>query len=89
MPCFRLGAFGTEGMQTKRVNGLFSYVTHDDADAISNAVRLMEFAAERLEEAGLHTLAAQVPSDVPHLFRFYRQQFQRQGAFPVLEKALG
>ena len=24
-PCFRLGAVGTEGMQTKRVNGLFSF----------------------------------------------------------------
>ena len=26
MPCFRLGAFGSEGMQTKRINGLFSFV---------------------------------------------------------------
>ena len=26
MPCFRLGAFGTEGMQTKRINGLFSFL---------------------------------------------------------------
>ena len=25
-PCFRLGAFGTEGLNTKRVNGLFSYL---------------------------------------------------------------
>lgn len=88
MPCFRLGAFGTEDMQTKRINGLFSYITRDDGDAIQNAVRLLEFAAERLEEADFDTLAAQVPSDVPHLFRFYRQQFQRQGAFPMLEMSL-
>lgn len=88
MPCFRLGAFGTEDMQTKRINGLFSYITRDDGEATQNAVRLLEFAAERLEEAEFDTLAAQVPSDVPHLFRFYRQQFQRQGAFPILETAI-
>ena len=88
MPCFRLGAFGTEDMNTKRINGLFSYITRDDGDGTQNAVRMLEFAAERLEEADLDTLAAQVPSDVPHLFRFYRQQFQRQGAFPILELAL-
>jgi hypothetical protein len=88
MPCFRLGAFGTEGMQTKRINGMFSYITREDSNCTQNAVRLLEFAAERLEEAGFDTLAAQVPSDAPHLFRFYKQQFQRQGAFPVLEKSL-
>ncbi len=25
-PCFRLGAFGTEGLNTKRVNGMFSFL---------------------------------------------------------------
>src|SRR5207244_3038221 len=31
MPCFRLGSFGTEGMQTKRLNGLFSFLAKKDA----------------------------------------------------------
>ena len=33
MPCFRLGAFGTERERHKRVNGLFSCVFADDGDA--------------------------------------------------------
>ena len=32
MPCFRLGAFGTEHQRHKRVNGLFSAVSEDEAD---------------------------------------------------------
>lgn len=88
MPCFRLGAFGTEGMQVKRVNCLFSFLTPNRADAMANAFQLLEYAAARLENADMSTLAAQVPSDIPHLARFYRQQFQRQGSFPVYEKDL-
>ena len=32
-PCFRLGAFGTEGLNTKRVNGLFSFLVADPAQS--------------------------------------------------------
>ena len=33
-------------------------------------------------------LAAQCPSDVPHLVAFYSRYFKEQGRFPVLEKPL-
>lgn len=88
MPCFRLGAFGTEGMQVKRINGLFSFLTRNDHNASALALDLMGHAAFRLRETDMETLAAQVPSDVPHLLRFYQQHFRRQGSFPVFEKAL-
>lgn len=88
MPCFRLGAFGTEGMTTKRINGLFSVLTTDDFDGLANANLLMGYAAQQMEKANMEALAAQVPSDVPHLARFYKNSFQFQGSFPVYEKAL-
>ena len=40
MPCFRLGAFGTEGMQTKRIHGLFSILCRP-ADANRLGLELM------------------------------------------------
>jgi hypothetical protein len=89
MPCFRLGAFGTEGLSHKRINGLFSFIAAPDSECIRHAVAMLEFAGEKLEDAGLDTFGAQVPSDVPHLLRFYKEQFQRQGAFPILEKPVG
>jgi len=88
MPCFRLGAFGTEGMAVKRVNGLFSFLTQPGKDANPLALSLMSEAAYRLHETDMDSLAAQVPSDVPHLFRFYQQFWRRQGAFPVFERDL-
>ncbi len=88
MPCFRLGAFGTEGTNTKRINGLFSVLTADDFEGLGLAHSLMGHAAMQLEKADFGHIAAQVPSDVAHLARFYKQQFRRQGAFPVYEKAL-
>ena len=33
-------------------------------------------------------VAAQVASDAPHLMRFYKQYFRRQGSFPVFERPL-
>lgn len=89
MPCFRLGAFGTEGMSVKRVNGLFSFLTRPGKDANPLALSLMSEAAFRLRDTDLECLAAQAPSDVPHLLRFYQQFFRRQGAFPVFERDLG
>jgi hypothetical protein len=88
MPCFRLGAFGSEGMQTKRINGLFSFVTRADSHVVPQALDLLSHAAVRLEKTPTATLAAQVPSDVPHLVNFYARFFRKQGSFPVLERAL-
>jgi len=89
MPCFRLGAFGTEGMQTKRVNGLFSFLCKDDAQCGGTAVDLMEHASSLLRDGeDVNTLAAQVPSDAPNWLRFYQMNWRRQGSFPVLERVL-
>jgi hypothetical protein len=88
MPCFRLGAFGTEGMTTKRVNGLFSFLTADTPNAQSRALDLLSHAAHRLHNTEVETFAAQVPSDAAHLLRFYEQYFQRQASFPILERTL-
>lgn len=87
-PCFRLGAFGTEGTDAKRINGLFSFLCRPGRDVSSLALDLMGHAAFRLEETSTAWLGAQVPSDVPHLLRFYQQHFRRQGSFPILERSL-
>jgi hypothetical protein len=87
-PCFRLGAFGTEGMTAKRINGLFSFLAAADRDMNRLAMDLMGYAASRLEESDAGALAAQVASDAPHLLRFYQQHFRRQGSFPVFERSL-
>jgi hypothetical protein len=89
MPCFRLGAFGSETMTTKRVNGLFSFLAPDDAKVMPLGLELLGQAAWRLRDSeDLTTLAAQVGSDVPHLLHFYTRTFLRQGSFPVLERDL-
>src|SRR6266851_248371 len=88
MPCFRLGAFGTEGMQTKRLNGLFSFVAKEGNELNRVALDLMGHAAFRLHYTDVPTFAAQVPSDVPHLLRFYQHHFRRQGSFPVYERQI-
>src|SRR5262249_25774697 len=67
MPCFRLGAFGSEGMTTKRVNGLFSFVTAERKMVSLLGLDLVGHAAFRMQKSDLGTLAAQVPSDAPHL----------------------
>jgi hypothetical protein len=88
MPCFRLGAFGTEGMQWKRLNGVFSFVARPGPDVNPLGLELLAHAAGRLSDTELGTLAAQVPSDAPHLLRLYQQVWRRQGAFPVFELTL-
>jgi hypothetical protein len=88
MPCFRLGAFGTEGLTHKRVNGLFSFVTTVDADVSRLGLDLMGHAALRVQDGNVETFAAQVRSDAAHLLQFYNQYFRRQGSFPVLEREL-
>jgi hypothetical protein len=90
MPCFRLGAFGTEGMQTKRINGLFSFLCRDDSQCGGIAVELMEHASSLAQESeDITTLAAQVPSNAPNWLRFHEMTWRRQGSFPVLERVLG
>jgi hypothetical protein len=88
MPCFRLGAFGTEGLTTKRIKGMFSFLSVPDHNAVPFALDLLGFAAIRLDEAGIGAFAAQAPSDAAHLVRFYNQYFRRQGGFPIFERAL-
>jgi hypothetical protein len=88
MPCFRLGAFGTEGMTTKRINGLFSFVAPNQREALQWGLDLMFTVLDRLGDTEIESLAAQVPSDVPHLLRFYESYFRKQGSFPVFEKKI-
>lgn len=88
MPCFRLGAFGTEGMQVKRINGLFSFLAPADGHVNLTGLNLLGYAAFRLEDTPIDTFGAQVPSDAEHLLRFYKQFFRRQGSFPVFEREL-
>jgi hypothetical protein len=88
MPCFRLGAFGTEGMTTKRINGLFSFLAADTHEAQPRALDLLGYAAHKLQNTEVETFAAQVPSDAAYLLRFYKQYFQRQASFPILERTL-
>jgi hypothetical protein len=87
-PCFRLGAFGTEGLQHKRVNGLFSFVCPPNAQVSVYGLDLIGYAVMRLDGTNTEALAAQVPSDVPHLLKFYQQHFRYQGKFPVFERTL-
>jgi hypothetical protein len=75
-------------MQTKRVNGLFSFLAPAGDDADEMGLELLRHAATRLRQTGAASLAAQVPSDVPHLLHFYEMFFRRQGSFPVFERAL-
>lgn len=88
MPCFRLGAFGTEGMSVKRINGLFSFLARPGNDVNPLGLSLLGEASYRLRNTELDCCATQVPSDVPHLLRFYQQYFRRQGSFPVFEREL-
>ena len=88
MPCFRLGAFGAEGMSAKRVQGLFSFVAKPGRELHPYGLELLGHAAARLCDTDAEAFAAQVPSDAPHLLRFYQQLFRKQGAFPVFERTL-
>ncbi|MBN9122394.1 MAG: hypothetical protein J0I06_25175 [Planctomycetes bacterium] len=87
-PCFRLGAFGTEGLNTKRVNGLFSFLVANPQEALTAGLALLSEASQEMTDGTVTALAAQCPSDVPHLANFYARYFKEQGRFPVLEKQL-
>jgi hypothetical protein len=88
MPCFRLGAFGTEGLTHKRINGLFSFIAADNRDIMAYGLDLINYATSKIAETDIETFAAQAPSDAPHLTRFYKSLFRRQGTFPIYERDL-
>jgi hypothetical protein len=89
MPCFRLSAFGTEGMTTKRIRGLFSFVARPDKNLPAIGMDLLTHAADRLrDDDEVVSYAAQVASDAPALHAFYQRLFERQGSFPVFERDL-
>jgi hypothetical protein len=88
MPCFRAGAFGTEGMQVKRMNGLFSVAVAENREVSPLALDLLGHATFLLQNSEVETLCAQVPSDATALIRFYKQYFRRQGSFPLYEREL-
>ena len=89
MPCFRLGAFGTEGMQVKRIKGMFSFLAQKDQNIPGLGLDLLGLASVRLRDNDdIGTLGAQVASDVPILMQFYQRYFRRQGSFPVFEREL-
>ena len=85
MPCFRLGAFGTERQRHKRVNGLYSclFVDEHEGDLLF-AASLAEISAK----TSLNHLAAQAPSDAPELCAWYDRHFERQSSFPILSRPL-
>jgi hypothetical protein len=87
-PCFRLGAFGTEGYNTKRVNGMFSFLVANPQEALPAGLALLSEASQEMTEGTVTALAAQCPSDAPHLINFYTRYFKEHGRFPMLEKQL-
>jgi hypothetical protein len=83
MPCFRLGAFGTERQRHKRVNGLFSCVFAEDADG---ELLLSIRPSSQGSCSGIVHRAAQAPSDATTICRLYDRFFQHQGSFPILAR---
>ena len=88
-PTFWAGAFGAEGLSTKRVNGLFSFLAVPDQEAALIGQDLLWYGASRMETSTFEFLAAQVPTDVPHLLGFYERFFVKQASFPVFERDIG
>ena len=86
---FRFGSFGSEGLAAERVNGLFSFLAAPGKDAELIGQDLLWYATSRADTNSFDNLAAQAPSDQPHLTRFYDRYFQRQGGFPVYERDIG
>lgn len=50
MPCFRLGAFGTEGTNAKRIKGLFSFLARQDRSLNHLGMDLLGQASYRLRK---------------------------------------
>jgi hypothetical protein len=85
MPCFRLGAFGTERERHKRVNGLFSCVFTNEAEGENMMTAAL---AQQAAVSGLAHLAAQAPSDAVALCAWYDRLFDRQGSFPIVSRQI-
>ena len=88
-PAYWFGAFGTEGLPARRVNGLFSFLAVPGREALLVGQDLLWYGTSRMESNSFEYLAAQVPSDAPHLVAFYERYFQKRGSFPVFERAVG
>jgi hypothetical protein len=88
-PTFWAGAFGTEGLAGRRVNGLFSFLAAPDKDSVLVGQDLLWYGTSRMERNTFELLAAQVPTDAPHLLGFYERYFERRGSFPVFEREVG
>jgi hypothetical protein len=88
-PVYWFGAFGTEGLPTKRVNGLFSFLAAYGKDAALIGQDLLWYGTSRMQSNTFETLAAQVSTDAPHLVAFYERYFQKVGSFTVYERAAG
>jgi hypothetical protein len=86
-PCFRLGAFGTEALNAKRVNGLFSFVARPE-NTIPAGLGLLTEASQEMTEGTVSSIAAQCPSDAVAILNFYSRYFKEQGRFPVFERTL-
>ena len=87
MPCFWLGAFGTEFMSTKRIKGLLSLLARPDSNFHNTCLDLLGHTFAVLQEHDdICTLATQVPSDATHVLEFFSRHFKRQGSFPVYER---
>jgi hypothetical protein len=84
MPCFRLGAFGTERERHKRVQGMVSVLPRNAAAGET----ILAAAVRRLQSADVRHAAAQASSDQLPLIALYDRYFDRQGAFPVLVRRL-
>jgi hypothetical protein len=87
MPCFRLGAFGNEWQDVKRIRGMFSFLTMPDRNVSSVGLDLLSNASRQLHD-DIDCIAAQVPSDLIEQVSFYHRLFRRQGSFPVFEREL-
>ena len=68
------------------VVGLFSYVVANPSQALTAGLALLGEASQEMTEGTVASLAAQCPSDVPHLLGFYSRYFKEHGRFPVLER---
>ncbi|HXD85195.1 MAG TPA: hypothetical protein VN641_01795 [Urbifossiella sp.] len=86
-PCFRMGAFGTEGYSAKRVNGLFSFVARPE-HTLTAGLALLHEASQEMTEGSVSAICAQCPSDATHLVNFYTRYFKEQGRFPIYERSL-
>ncbi len=84
MPCFRLGAFGGEGMTAKRINGLFSFLAADPRDLHAHALDLLGCACAIVDTTEIETFAAQAPSDAPHLTALLQEPVSTAGELPDL-----